>query len=80
MCEFCFYSKPTAGVKDLFVQLFFGDFFYFFVSQWGGGFLFVCFGVLEVISAQEICLATNCHVVFDKTTVCNICLLLLRDL
>lgn len=28
MCGFCFYLKPTAGVKDLFVQLFFWVFLF----------------------------------------------------
>lgn len=74
MGGFCLYSKHTAGVKDLFVQLILG-FFCFFVSQW----VFLG-GVGCVISAQENNLASNWRVIFDKTTVCNICLLLLRAL
>lgn len=52
------------------------DFWDFFVFQWVLGSF--CFG--GVIPAQENNLASSCHVVFDKTTVCNICLLLLRVL
>lgn len=75
MWGLCFYSKPTIDVKNLFIQLIFG------ISLFFSGFwvLFVL-GFGGVISAQENNLASNCHVVFDKTTVCNICLLLLRVL
>lgn len=57
------------------------DFWGFYVSLFLSGlfgFFFLGFG--GVIPAQENNLASYCRVVFDKTTVCNVCLLLLRAL